>query len=263
MKYKNLSFWSNVSHKNSRIVIFSHFSFLKRSSVVERKITQLHFTAWPEQGRPQLSSGESDVRAMLGFISTVRRANIESGSDGSILVHCRCVSAIQSWCMCIFFLWLSLRYVKSSPQISMSFPRILNFEWIDSTGAGRSCAFVVLDKLIEAVRKESKEVNVYNTVLELRKYRPHVVETVEQYTFIYDCLLEEIRSLFPFIIKWGEWRFLGLRSGCPTCPSVPLFDHLVSQRCPFSNLIHPIKWRIRKVVCSSLESIVWCHGNWL
>ena len=55
--------------------------------------------------------------------------------------------------------------------------------------------FVVLDQLIEGVRKGSQELNVFNTVLELTTYGAGITMNIEEYKFIYDCLIEEISMM--------------------------------------------------------------------
>lgn len=67
--------------------------------------------------------------------------------------------------------------------------------WFGSAGAARSGVFVVLDQLIEGVRKGSQELNVFNTVLELTTYRAGITMNIEEYKFIYDCLIEEISMM--------------------------------------------------------------------
>jgi len=56
-----------------------------------------------------------------------------------------------------------------------------------STGVGRSGVFVALDNLLYQV-KDGNYVDVFGTIQELRMHRMAMVQTEEQYIYIYRCL---------------------------------------------------------------------------
>ncbi|KAK4468096.1 hypothetical protein MN116_008266, partial [Schistosoma mekongi] len=62
-----------------------------------------------------------------------------------------------------------------------------------SAGVGRTGAFILLDILLEQIRHE-KAVDVYNTVSRLRAQRNFIVQTEDQYAFIYEALIEATSS---------------------------------------------------------------------
>eukprot|EP00058_Branchiostoma_floridae_P025625 XP_002611115.1 hypothetical protein BRAFLDRAFT_206147 [Branchiostoma floridae] len=62
-----------------------------------------------------------------------------------------------------------------------------------SSGAGRTGAFITLSTVIERVKAEGI-CDVFQTVKSMRYQRPHMVQTVEQYQFIYQAVLEYLDS---------------------------------------------------------------------
>ncbi|XP_019645297.1 PREDICTED: receptor-type tyrosine-protein phosphatase U-like [Branchiostoma belcheri] len=60
-----------------------------------------------------------------------------------------------------------------------------------SAGVGRTGTFIMLDMMMEMF-KEEELVDIFNSVNQLREQRINMVQTSEQYIFIYDALLEAI-----------------------------------------------------------------------
>ncbi|XP_066299153.1 receptor-type tyrosine-protein phosphatase alpha-like [Branchiostoma lanceolatum] len=60
-----------------------------------------------------------------------------------------------------------------------------------SAGVGRTGTFIMLDMMMEMVQQE-EQVDVFNCVNQLREQRINMVQTADQYVFIYDALLEAI-----------------------------------------------------------------------
>lgn len=67
------------------------------------------------------------------------------------------------------------------------------FCYVDSAGVGRTGAFIVIDAMLERIQHE-KTLDVYGHVTCLRAQRNYMVQTEDQYVFIYDALLEAIES---------------------------------------------------------------------
>ncbi|XP_072525934.1 protein tyrosine phosphatase receptor type Db isoform X2 [Salminus brasiliensis] len=76
-----------------------------------------------------------------------------------------------------------------------------------SAGVGRTGCFIVIDAMLERVKQE-KTVDVYGHVTLMRSQRNYMVQTEEQYIFIYDALLEAVtcgntevpaRNLYAYI----------------------------------------------------------------
>lgn len=62
-----------------------------------------------------------------------------------------------------------------------------------SAGVGRSGTFIALDILMQKIKQE-KKVNISATIKQLRLQRLKMVQTIEQYQFVYECVLELIRG---------------------------------------------------------------------
>ncbi|XP_037388494.1 protein tyrosine phosphatase receptor type Db isoform X11 [Pygocentrus nattereri] len=76
-----------------------------------------------------------------------------------------------------------------------------------SAGVGRTGCFIVIDAMLERVKQE-KTIDVYGHVTLMRSQRNYMVQTEEQYVFIYDALLEAVtcgntevpaRNLYAYI----------------------------------------------------------------
>lgn len=73
-----------------------------------------------------------------------------------------------------------------------------------SAGVGRTGTFLALDYLLDQAKVEG-QLDVFGYVYELRRQRPNMIQTYEQYMFIYDALLEALRS-GETAIPAGEFR---------------------------------------------------------
>jgi len=63
-----------------------------------------------------------------------------------------------------------------------------------SAGLGRSGTIVAIDICLRRVM-DVGSIDVHATVLRMREQRPDVVDSVDQYTYIYDCLVDYINSV--------------------------------------------------------------------
>ncbi|PRD28993.1 UNVERIFIED_CONTAM: Receptor-type tyrosine-protein phosphatase eta [Trichonephila clavipes] len=54
-------------------------------------------------------------------------------------------------------------------------------------GVGRTGTFIAVDRIMQHVQQK-EDVDIYGTVLDMRRYRPHIVHTADQYIFIYSCI---------------------------------------------------------------------------
>lgn len=62
-------------------------------------------------------------------------------------------------------------------------------EIVFSNGGGRSGAFIALDANLELMKK-TDQIDVYEYAKTMVNSRPHLVDSVDQYQFIYDALAE-------------------------------------------------------------------------
>nr|XP_055061530.1 protein tyrosine phosphatase receptor type Db isoform X4 [Misgurnus anguillicaudatus] len=81
-----------------------------------------------------------------------------------------------------------------------------------SAGVGRTGCFIVIDAMLERLKQE-KTIDVYGHVTLMRSQRNYMVQTEEQYVFIYDALLEAVscgstevpaRNLYAYIQKLSQ-----------------------------------------------------------
>ncbi|XP_030643528.1 protein tyrosine phosphatase receptor type Db [Chanos chanos] len=81
-----------------------------------------------------------------------------------------------------------------------------------SAGVGRTGCFIVIDAMVERVKQE-KTVDIYGHVTLMRAQRNYMVQTEEQYIFIYDAILEAVtcgntevpaRNLFSYIQRLSQ-----------------------------------------------------------
>ncbi|XP_051745763.1 LOW QUALITY PROTEIN: protein tyrosine phosphatase receptor type Db [Ctenopharyngodon idella] len=81
-----------------------------------------------------------------------------------------------------------------------------------SAGVGRTGCFIVIDAMLERVKQE-KTIDVYGHVTLMRSQRNYMVQTEEQYVFIYDALLEAVscgntevpaRNLYAYIQRLSQ-----------------------------------------------------------
>ncbi|GAB1603058.1 tyrosine-protein phosphatase 10D-like isoform X2 [Argonauta hians] len=63
-----------------------------------------------------------------------------------------------------------------------------------SAGVGRTGTFIVIDRLLQHIQYHS-EVDIFGLILELRKYRPNMVQTEDQYIYIYQCIADHLKHL--------------------------------------------------------------------
>ncbi|XP_048579478.1 receptor-type tyrosine-protein phosphatase S isoform X6 [Nematostella vectensis] len=60
-----------------------------------------------------------------------------------------------------------------------------------SVGVERTGAYIVIDAMLEQAKK-SRTVDIRNYLIAIRKHRPHMVQTKEQYSFIHSAVLEAL-----------------------------------------------------------------------
>ncbi|VDM26925.1 unnamed protein product [Toxocara canis] len=70
-----------------------------------------------------------------------------------------------------------------------------------SNGGGRSGAFIALDANLELMKK-TDQIDVYEYAKTMVNSRPHLVDSVDQYQFIYDALAEAVLCNIEPIAMW-------------------------------------------------------------
>lgn len=86
-------------------------------------------------------------------------------------------------------------------QVNISFngirtTKLINFIHLkhSSAGVGRTGTFIAIDIMIQRIKKESK-INIFDLVKQLRSQRMKMVQTCDQYVFLYTASLELISML--------------------------------------------------------------------
>ncbi|XP_068145050.1 phosphatidylinositol phosphatase PTPRQ [Drosophila tropicalis] len=69
-----------------------------------------------------------------------------------------------------------------------------------SAGVGRTGTFIGLDLIMQRLKSESK-INIFETVKKLRFQRMKMVQTLQQYTFLYACTYELVKHKIPRVAK--------------------------------------------------------------
>ncbi|NXX48435.1 PTPRV phosphatase, partial [Tricholaema leucomelas] len=121
---------------------------------VERLLSHLHYTAWPDHGIPESTTSIMTFRELV-------REHIQSSKEaGPTLVHCRQGSA-------------------------------LGHSRRGHAGVGRTGTFLALDRLLLQMRQE-KAVDIFGAVHTLRMSRYLMVQTLSQYIFLHSCIMDKI-----------------------------------------------------------------------
>ena len=61
-----------------------------------------------------------------------------------------------------------------------------------SAGVGRTGTFIAIDSLIGQIDAGAEQINVFETVLLLRRQRSLLVQSLKQYVFVYRAIMEYI-----------------------------------------------------------------------
>jgi Protein-tyrosine phosphatase len=62
-----------------------------------------------------------------------------------------------------------------------------------SAGVGRTGTFIALDIMIQRIKQE-KKINIFDLVKQLREQRIKMVQTIDQYAFLYTSAMELLES---------------------------------------------------------------------
>jgi protein-tyrosine phosphatase len=142
-------------------VLLRTFILVDTNTGLKEEISQLHIICWPDYLVPDEKKGFPMIENLISFLKV---NNIST----PIVVHCRY----------IFF--------------------ILNFNNLISAGIGRSGTFIAIYNIIRSLEKINEKeflfLNVFNIVRKLREQRIKMVTTVEQYKFIYECIVKWVNK---------------------------------------------------------------------
>ena len=63
-----------------------------------------------------------------------------------------------------------------------------------SAGVGRTGTFIVLDYMLQELAAGAQDLSVYETVMYMRRHRVLIVQSLEQYVYIHECLVDAIQE---------------------------------------------------------------------
>ncbi|NWI59911.1 PTPRM phosphatase, partial [Calyptomena viridis] len=141
------------------------FCLQKAGCALPRVVEQFHYLLWPDHGVPRNPS------QLLCLVELVNKRVLEAPA-GPVLVHCR-YRAERAW-------------VLGHSWQRQHCPTVF---CVLSAGIGRTGTFIALDFLLKMGKAEGK-VDVFHCVQQLREQRVSMVQTKEQYIFLYEALLE-------------------------------------------------------------------------
>ena len=134
----------------------AHFTMrkllLEFGEETRRVVVQLQYHSWPDHGAPQRPTG------LLQFVRRAAQIHLTESSTDLVRKEDNTNEPVLVHC---------------------------------SAGSGRTGCFIVLDWMLRLADDEGI-LDIYSTVRELRQKRVNMVQTLEQYKFLHDALLEAI-----------------------------------------------------------------------
>ncbi|XP_056019632.1 uncharacterized protein LOC125670753 isoform X2 [Ostrea edulis] len=135
--------FSIIIQKEEKLDKFTTRKLIVRMGEETRRVTQFHFTVWPDTKVPQ------NLEAFLCFRNITK--NSLHPNEGPMIIH-------------------------------------------GSAGIGRTGTFIALDYLLDKGFKEGN-VDVKHCVITLRQQRAFSIQSVDQYVFLHDALVEGLTNL--------------------------------------------------------------------
>jgi protein-tyrosine phosphatase len=123
-------------------------------------LKHFHYKGWPDYGVPSTAS------ELIEFCKMIRSERKKQ--DGIVIAHCR---------------------LENLLKFKENFVNFL----FQSAGVGRTGTFIALDIMIQRMKKEKKIV-IFEMVKRLRSQRIRMVQSEEQYIFLYKSALELTES---------------------------------------------------------------------
>ncbi|NXL63628.1 PTPRV phosphatase, partial [Chordeiles acutipennis] len=131
---------------------------------VERHVSHLHYTAWPDHGIPESTTSIMTFRELV-------REHIQSTKDAGPTLPCLAAGGDPLSC--------GVRRCLTLAVCALS------------AGVGRTGTFIALDHLLQQMKQE-KVVDTFGVVYTLRMNRYLMIQTLSQYIFLHSCILEKI-----------------------------------------------------------------------
>lgn len=149
-------------------VMTRKLSITKLEDDSTRQVTQLHFCEWPDHGVPRSSAGIRRILHLSHYYSRLHQH--QQGLAGPIVVHC-------------------------------------------SAGIGRAGTFIAIDVMLDVLHSrrlrepdDGSPKTVFDTVRYLRQRRRGMIQTLEQYKFIFRVLEECRTSPIDGVSASDDWE---------------------------------------------------------
>nr|CAH8872596.1 unnamed protein product [Trichobilharzia regenti] len=175
------------------------------SSIEEREIKQFQFTAWPDYGTPDYPQ---PLLLFIRRVSQIRSHLIHQMQQERLINdekhNSRDLKLTQP------------NDTRNSLNLNLSDeigPLIVHC----SAGVGRTGAFIVIDSQLERLKHENS-VDIFGAVCRMRAQRNFMVQTEEQYAFLYDVFVEAAEVHGTEVTAHGLYNHVvKLRQPVPTC----------------------------------------------
>jgi len=141
-----------------------------------REVMQLQYLDWPDFGVP---SHTASIRQLLSLMRQFRsRAQQAQALDGPLVVHCSAGVGRSGTLVAIDILLTSLKSLGSA---------IHSINWVN-------CGSNVIGHIGNTVGDGLDRVDVFNTVWQLRMQRRGMVQTPQQYLYLYTIIKDFLRE---------------------------------------------------------------------
>lgn len=75
-----------------------------------------------------------------------------------------------------------------------------------SNGIGKTAVLIAIDRLFVQLKKgKNDHIDIFCTVIEMRQFRPSMIQNESQYRLIYECVAELVRKMYPNLVKQLEF----------------------------------------------------------
>lgn len=177
-------FWRMVWEQRVTIIVM----LTQTHEGIKRNLKQKCETYWPEHMRLPCTYGDITVSLLSinqnpDFI--IRKLRLELDGTKYIVRQYQYLTWPDRKCPRAEKLYEFIDTIRqNSTKLDNRGPVVVHC----SAGIGRTGVYIVVDTLIQQLNHRSKHVNIFNKVLEIRRYRQSMVQNQFQYRFIYEMV---------------------------------------------------------------------------
>jgi len=191
-----------VHHKKTytfQTMIVRCFLLKHEQGGTTREVMQLQYLDWPDFGVP---SHTASIRQLLSLMRQFRtRAQLAQGLAGPLVVHCSAGVGRSGTLVAIDILLTSLKSLGSV---------VHSMNWLN-------CGSSVIGHIGNPVGQGLDRVDVFNTVSQLRTQRRGMVQTPQQYLYLYTIIKDFLREkILSHAAHHTDCSWLPLHDDCKT-----------------------------------------------